>query len=199
MSSLVNPKYIIMATLEDVRTGEIRRVLNSYATTTETDALRAWNIIVTSQAIDQSSSAIKVAKKKHRDRIESSAFGKFAVDEFERTVYAYCDSGDLRIKFFMTRPTPDGPIVRTMSPQEIMSAYRPGSHPEPWNWLNEMLDIARRDSVQMESMFKGEPSTDPVLLGNDGRVWDGHHRIIVALLRGDASIPYTNAEEEASP
>jgi hypothetical protein len=29
-----------------------------------------------------------------------------------------------------------------------------------------------------------EKQWDPISLGNDGRVWDGHHRIVAAMQRG---------------
>lgn len=30
---------------------------------------------------------------------------------------------------------------------------------------------------------------EPILLGDDGRVWDGHHRVCAAMYIGESSVP----------
>ena len=35
----------------------------------------------------------------------------------------------------------------------------------------------------------------PILLGDDGRVWNGHHRLLVARILGMAEVPVTHAED----
>jgi len=41
-----------------------------------------------------------------------------------------------------------------------------------------LLHLIKRDGIQ-----------EPILLGNDGRVWDGHHRIYVAFLLRMGEVP----------
>ena len=54
---------------------------------------------------------------------------------------------------------------------QIMKDYRPGSR--DWSWDDEFAEIDRRILSR------------PVLLGTDGRVWDGHHRIRLAAAIGE--------------
>lgn len=42
----------------------------------------------------------------------------------------------------------------------------------------KLLHLVKRDGIKT-----------PILLGKDGRVWDGHHRIYVATLLGIRDIP----------
>lgn len=73
----------------------------------------------------------------------------------------------------------------------IVAFWRPGS--ADWTWADEYLDLtsrretqAIRDRVDVEGVGFDD-HVQPVLLGSDGRVWDGHHRIVIALER---DIPY---------
>lgn len=71
---------------------------------------------------------------------------------------------------------------------EIVAFWRPGSH--DWSWAEEYADLvddpvtqAIRERVAREGIgFQDHLA--PVLLGSDGRVWDGHHRICIALEQG---------------
>ena len=103
--------------------------------------------------------------------------------------------------------------VRWAAASEIMANWRPGSygthaefrdtHPEalpcarcrsgvavPWTWRDEAADLESRNeltpivfSVRLVGIL------EPVLLGDDGRVWGGHHRILAANLVGEL-VPY---------
>jgi len=69
----------------------------------------------------------------------------------------------------------------------IMNNWRPGSH--DWDWEDERLDLLTRDWVRTgklrdtirERGFGFADATSPIKLGNDGRIWNGHHRLILGL------------------
>lgn len=79
---------------------------------------------------------------------------------------------------------------------EVMEKWRPGSHGEDWTWADEytycwMDDGPRTNTIIDLVKEKGigfDDAHNPILLGNDGRVWDGHHRILVARYLGMHSI-----------
>lgn len=71
---------------------------------------------------------------------------------------------------------------------QIVTFWRPGSH--DWTWAEEYVDLidsdvtARiRDRIERDG-FGFADDTSPVTLGPDGRVWDGHHRIVLAIEDG---------------
>lgn len=76
----------------------------------------------------------------------------------------------------------------SMTPLEIMDKWRPGSHGDDWTWADEyvycwMDDGPRTNKIIELVKEKGigfDDAYNPILLGNDGRVWDGHHRILIA-------------------
>jgi hypothetical protein len=49
-----------------------------------------------------------------------------------------------------------------------------------WDEMEPLIDSIRRDGIR-----------NPIHLGNDGRIWDGHHRIYAAHLLGIEAIPVT--------
>ena len=69
----------------------------------------------------------------------------------------------------------------------IVTFWRPGSH--DWSWADEYADLMGRDrevtdAIDERVRSEGIAFADdfaPVLLGSDGRVWDGHHRICLAI------------------
>lgn len=88
-------------------------------------------------------------------------------------------------------------MFRIMSLAYLLEAWRPGS--EDWNWVDELMDVLRRECLccgraghyqdALRDYMEDEgawwmTSNDPLdwpILGNDGRVWDGHHRILAAM------------------
>lgn len=76
----------------------------------------------------------------------------------------------------------------------VMHSYRPGSRPglDGWTWKDQERTLLARlclccgrpghyQRALEEYMAKhGWPWESGVILGNDGRVWDGHHRLIAA-------------------
>ena len=75
--------------------------------------------------------------------------------------------------------------LRKMPLATILTFWRPGSY--DWSWAEEFDDLqnhsatpAIRRRVREEGIGFADDHS-PVLLGNDGRVWDGHHRIVIAI------------------
>lgn len=77
-----------------------------------------------------------------------------------------------------------------MSLGEILENWRPGSHGPDWSWSDEKADLFGRDHERTMKLLEGISEKGwgladegaPVQLGNDGRVWNGHHRICLALV-----------------
>ncbi|MFA5387339.1 MAG: hypothetical protein WC322_02995 [Candidatus Paceibacterota bacterium] len=79
-----------------------------------------------------------------------------------------------------------------MAVGELTERWRPGS--ADWGWASEAADIldtpttaAVRERVAEEG-YGFADDFGPVLLGSDGRVWDGHHRICLALEQGPETL-----------
>ncbi len=89
----------------------------------------------------------------------------------------------------------DDLTTRRLSPESIMSAYMTGDEN---GWWEENLHLWRTQSHAMRELadsIEVHGVHEPVLLGDDGRVWDGHHRILIAAGLGLKSIPVLLAEE----
>lgn len=79
--------------------------------------------------------------------------------------------------------------VERRNPQIVMDLWRPGSG--DWGWPFEVADLIRRDGPALADLIdsiREDGVREPVLLGDDGRVWDGHHRIIAAWI-ADRAVP----------
>lgn len=69
----------------------------------------------------------------------------------------------------------------------ILTFWRPGSQGDDWTWADEyeaLHDDSVTEAIRERVFDEGIDFIDhlaPVLLGNDGRVWDGHHRICIAI------------------
>ena len=78
-----------------------------------------------------------------------------------------------------------------MSLAVLMQTYRPGS--ADWSWKEEFADLRARDGEVLawlrREMSGGKWVGEGVLLGDDGRVWDGHHRLLVSTEQGRAMVP----------
>lgn len=79
-------------------------------------------------------------------------------------------------------------VLVSTSLARIVTFWRPGS--ADWTWADEYHNLIRdevtqriRERVDSEGIDFAD-SFAPILLGSDGRVWDGHHRIVLALERG---------------
>lgn len=92
--------------------------------------------------------------------------------------------------------------LTTLRLTDVLAQWRPGSHDtadtpsganRAWTWIDEAHDLATRtpgyqagivDRVRREGVGFLDDAGGPILLGNDGRVWDGHHRLCAALTLG---------------
>lgn len=89
----------------------------------------------------------------------------------------------------------------------LLAEYLPGSQPQPWSWDDEEIDILSRlcaccgepghYQLQLEEYLRKHGLSQGVCLGPDGRVWDGHHRIVGARRLGITIIPLESAEDAA--
>lgn len=63
-----------------------------------------------------------------------------------------------------------------------------------WTWEEEWADLDRRHAATgyldtLEQQIRENGITMPVLIGSDGRLWDGHHRICIAYRLGLTEVP----------
>jgi hypothetical protein len=66
----------------------------------------------------------------------------------------------------------------------LIGRYAPGSHDEAWTWSDEFHDLWDREPHPMRALtadLLAHGQTRPVTLGDDGRLWDGHHRTVALL------------------
>lgn len=91
--------------------------------------------------------------------------------------------------------TEDFPTLEKMSLAHLLVWWRPGSADR--SWAEEYKDVMThphtstvRERVLSEG-FGFQDYVAPVLLGPDGRVWDGHHRICLAI---EQEVPYLMVE-----
>lgn len=73
----------------------------------------------------------------------------------------------------------------------LVAYWRPGSYDPPWSWDDEAADCASHPHMaDLVESIRADGIREPVLLGaDDGRVWDGHHRVCAALALGLPSVP----------
>jgi len=80
---------------------------------------------------------------------------------------------------------------RTWWPLErLLAEVRPGSYDGDWTWEQEHDDLwfgpnasqSRMDALATSMQLDGQ--REPVIVGDDGRLWDGHHRVAVAMRLG---------------
>lgn len=85
--------------------------------------------------------------------------------------------------------------IRTEAQRDIrldhlLGTFAVGS--APWSWQDEYDDLTKRDTAEMEVLIASirvDGIREPILLGSDGRVWDGHHRIVIATHLGFKEVP----------
>lgn len=78
----------------------------------------------------------------------------------------------------------------------VLDTYRPGSREH--DWADEFYELVTRDPDRMRDLIASietDGILEPIILGDDGRVWDGHHRITAAKLLNMRTIPIVYAEE----
>lgn len=84
----------------------------------------------------------------------------------------------------------------TMPLDEIMARWRPWSPDDSETWPERIADLTDSDRVH-RIRVAGAVIREPVELGDDGRIWDGHHRITVAYLDRLAEVPVIHVTKHA--
>jgi hypothetical protein len=99
----------------------------------------------------------------------------------------------------------DKPVLVKMDLAHLLMHWRPGSY--DWTWAEEYRDLIygerRRSTVPVRVLVQAEgfgfqDHIAPILLGNDGRVWDGHHRICLAMQQGHRALMVELTDPEAA-
>lgn len=74
----------------------------------------------------------------------------------------------------------------------VLTEVRCGSR--DWSWEEEWADLDQRHAdtgylTTLEQQIRENGITMPVLIGSDGRLWDGHHRLRIAVRLGISYVP----------
>lgn len=80
-----------------------------------------------------------------------------------------------------------------MNLRELLDTYATGDDGE---WTDEFLDLWTREPHYMTTLVEDigvHGILKPILLGNDGRVWDGHHRLAAACALNLADVPVVDS------
>ena len=83
----------------------------------------------------------------------------------------------------------------SMSMSRVLAEYAPG---DGGTWLQEFAWMALHSSRKLRGLALSIEEIGvqrPILLGDDGRVWDGHHRILIATDVGMEGVPVVHAQE----
>jgi hypothetical protein len=75
---------------------------------------------------------------------------------------------------------------------------------DDWPWEEEWVDLDRRHKetgylAKLEQQIRENGITMPVLIGSDGRLWDGHHRLRIASRLGIEYVPVEIAKPTPEP
>lgn len=94
---------------------------------------------------------------------------------------------------------------RVMPLQELIERISPGHRQPPWSWDQEEADIRARlclccgrpghHQQLVEQRMAKHGFTDGVCVGDDGRLHDGHHRIVAARTLGIEFVPIETRDE----
>lgn len=83
--------------------------------------------------------------------------------------------------------------MATMTLDDILSTYRDGDE-HGWDVEFDYLRTEHADRLAaLLPLIARDGITEPILLGSDGRVWDGHHRLCIAQAIGLRTVPVRRA------
>ena len=83
-----------------------------------------------------------------------------------------------------------------MSLRELLDKWSPGSGTGRWTWSDENQWLWKKQPTEMIALcddIRANGIDEPTLLGGDGRVWDGHHRVCAAMSIGLDCVPIEHA------
>lgn len=70
--------------------------------------------------------------------------------------------------------------ARRMSVARLLAEIAPSTHDENWTWHDEMRwldDMHAERFAALVADIDRRGQRTPVIVGDDGRLWDGHHRV----------------------
>lgn len=79
--------------------------------------------------------------------------------------------------------------MRYMDLYTLLALYKDGDEK---GWSDEFAELWNYDTQKMYDLSDSVNEhgvRNPILLGNDGRVWDGHHRLEAATNMGLVTVP----------
>lgn len=80
---------------------------------------------------------------------------------------------------------------REIHTSSLLVVFRPGDYPDR-TWPEEFAWLWEHDTHKMDMLTTSIQETgirEPILLGSDGRIWDGHHRLAAAMRLGIDKVP----------
>lgn len=83
----------------------------------------------------------------------------------------------------------DGDRVHHVPLTSLLQVFRDG---DERGWAAESFRLWRKQPMYMMQLLRRirqEGIREPILLGTDGRVWDGHHRLAVARVLRLTTVP----------
>jgi hypothetical protein len=84
-------------------------------------------------------------------------------------------------------------MTEYMSRETILAEYKDGDE-RGWDKEFDYLEECHAEKIAaLVESVKQNGILEPILLGNDGRVWDGHHRLTAAWLADVKMIPVIRA------
>lgn len=96
----------------------------------------------------------------------------------------------------------DGATIRL---SDLLATVPPGHRTEPWTWADEERDIRSRlclccgqpghHQEMIEARIAADGITEGVTIGDDGRLHDGHHRVVAAKALGIEFVPVSTRAE----
>lgn len=89
--------------------------------------------------------------------------------------------------------------MQTLLLKELMERYVPGSYDATgWSWQDEFDNVEVTFGFYFDDLvtqIQKEGIKNPILLGDDGRVWDGHKRLTAAHLLAFEEVPVEYAKD----
>jgi len=118
--------------------------------------------------------------------------GEITVDCTRRQEPDETDLNESDIDRMMKRSTVTASTFQVWPLKRVLAQVRCGS--KEWGWEEEWADLDRRHTetgylTTLEQDIRENGITDPVLIGADGRLWDGHHRLRIAVRLGIGYVP----------
>ena len=83
--------------------------------------------------------------------------------------------------------------VHRMSLNRFVVDVKPGSQGDDWTWDDELRWLEKNHREPFERLLadvRDHGQEHPVVIGDDGRLWDGHHRVCALITIGRRWVKY---------